>query len=113
MTGRIELEVVDHPGADIDARIFVAEDPVPEDHAFIRGEGDTDCVCGGCGRVLLRGVRGLHPLPGLVFVCPDCHACNATPRKLAHRGAGRFAVPAQQQRPGAGEHRQAVPTAFS
>jgi predicted RNA-binding Zn-ribbon protein involved in translation (DUF1610 family) len=46
--------------------------------AAIRGQGDTDYTCAGCGKTLLR--RVLHTrIRNLVFKCPDCGAHSRIP----------------------------------
>jgi predicted RNA-binding Zn-ribbon protein involved in translation (DUF1610 family) len=75
MPMRIVLQVVDRPSADDDVRMFTAPQ---REGAFIQGHGDVNSVCGSCGHVLLRGIRGLHYIPGVLFVCPACGACNST-----------------------------------
>ncbi|MTD13285.1 hypothetical protein GIS00_04895 [Nakamurella sp. YIM 132087] len=76
----IALQVVHRPAGDVEnVRVFTPPLWAGPDHAYISGPGELNSVCGSCGRTLLRGLRDMHHIPGLLFVCPECRACNAIP----------------------------------
>ena len=46
--------------------------------AAVRGQGDTDYTCAGCGKTLLRKVLDKE-IRNLVFKCPHCGAHSRIP----------------------------------
>ncbi|MTD16255.1 hypothetical protein GIS00_20150 [Nakamurella sp. YIM 132087] len=80
MLTQVPLLVVQPPAAtDPTVRIFTPPRHATADHVYLSGPGPLHSSCGECGRILLRGQRSVHHVPGIYFVCPGCGACNALP----------------------------------
>ena len=48
----------------------------PEPRPFSTGSGELNLVCGGCGFVLVEGVKRSATYPHLLIRCPACGDCN-------------------------------------
>ncbi|MTD14942.1 hypothetical protein GIS00_13435 [Nakamurella sp. YIM 132087] len=77
MRRTVRMAVVAEPDDPELARVFALPRPSAPGAAFLEGHGRIDCVCGHCGRVLMRRQRSVHRVPGLLFRCPACGSCNA------------------------------------
>lgn len=79
----IRMKVVSERGEDGGA---VIEAGTPSDPVVIHGSGPHSFTCGGCGTVLLDGVR-LGQVESVSFRCAACGAVNAVPRVMGGDGA--------------------------
>lgn len=70
------LRVIPEP-AEGTASVLVTES-TDRDFTFFGGDGDTDLLCGKCGRALARGMASRNQVQGVVFKCPGCQSFNLT-----------------------------------
>ncbi|MTD15095.1 hypothetical protein GIS00_14220 [Nakamurella sp. YIM 132087] len=71
------MHIVVPPPGGVRDRVFRPPADTGPGFVFMDGPGPLDLPCGSCGRVLLRGLRELLPVPHLLFECPGCAALNA------------------------------------
>ncbi|MTD17484.1 hypothetical protein GIS00_26495 [Nakamurella sp. YIM 132087] len=72
----VRLTVAAIPGAD-DERFCVFHTPLLGS-LYLEGQGHLDDDCGRCGTTLMRGMRSITGVSGVVFICPSCHCGNIT-----------------------------------
>ena len=49
--------------------------PSPELDALIKGEGDTNYICGNCGKIIFEAINK-GQITGIVVKCPVCGEFN-------------------------------------
>lgn len=63
------------PQSDIGERPILKTSLTNEDFVFVVGEGDTNYLCGSCGRVICKNVIRSQ-IKEIVFICPSCNSHN-------------------------------------
>lgn len=79
---RIKMKVLPEQDEGGDRAVYhgTASDP-----AVVHGSGPHSFVCGGCGAVLVEGVR-FGQVESVSFRCASCGALNAIPRVMGGDG---------------------------